>query len=153
AAGAVFALWIASRKRIAAETIGRAEEHAFRLAKDAEREAENRRKEALVDAKEKAQDILAEAEPQARTERQQHVAVEQTLARREAQILDRQTAIERLERDLHARESVVGSREQRAEASAKKYDQLVSQQQHELERVASLTADEAKEILLRQIES
>ena len=37
AAGAVFALWIASRKRIAAETIGRAEEHAFRLAKDAER--------------------------------------------------------------------------------------------------------------------
>ena len=31
-------------------------------------------------------------------------------------------------------------------------EQLVAQQQHELERVASLTADEAKELLLKQIE-
>ena len=76
AAGAVFALWIASRKRIAAETIGRAEEHAYRLAKDAERDAETRRKEALVDAKEKAQEILAEAERQARSERQHQVTLE-----------------------------------------------------------------------------
>ncbi|HEX7793979.1 MAG TPA: ribonuclease Y [Vicinamibacterales bacterium] len=153
AAGAVFALWIASRKRIAAETIGRAEEHAFRLAKDAERDAETRRKEAVIDAKEKAQEILADAERQARAERQQQVTVEQTLARREAQLLDRQGAIERLERDLHTREAAVGTREHHAESSAKKYEQLVSQQQHELERVASLTADEAKELLLKQIES
>ena len=153
AAGAVFVLWIANRKRIAAETIGRAEEHALRLAKDAERDAETRRKEALVDAKEKAQEILAEAERQARAERQQQVSVEQTQARRDAQLVERQAAIERLERDLHAREGAVGSREQQAAASAKKYEQLVSQQQHELERVASLTADEAKELLLKQIEN
>jgi ribonucrease Y len=65
AAGAVFMLWIANRKRIAAETVGRAEEHAARLTKDAERDAETRRKEALIDAKEKAHEILAEAERQA----------------------------------------------------------------------------------------
>ena len=35
----------------------------------------------------------------------------------------------------------------------RKYERLVAQQQHELERVASLTADEAKELLLKQIES
>ena len=153
AAGAVFVLWVANRKRIAAETIGRAEEHALRLTKDAERDAETRRKEALVDAKEKAHEILAEAERQARADRQQQVTVEQTQARREAQLDDRQAAIERLERDLHARESAVGTREQQASAAAKKYEQLVAQQQHELERVASLTADEAKELLLKQIES
>jgi ribonuclease Y len=153
AAGAVFVLWIANRKRIAAETIGRAEEHALRLTKDAERDAETRRKEALIDAKEKAHDILAEAERQARAERQQQVTVEQTLARRDAQLTERQTAVERLERDLRARESAVGSREQQTSAAAKKYEQLVAQQQHELERVASLTADEAKELLLKQIEN
>jgi ribonuclease Y len=153
AAGAVFLLWVANRKRIAAETIGRAEEHAVRLTKDAERDAETRRKEALVDAKEKAQEILAEAERQARADRQHQVTIEQTQARREAQLVERQAAIERLERDLHARESAVGSREQQTAASAKKYEQLVAQQQHELERVASLTADEAKELLLKQIES
>ena len=38
-------------------------------------------------------------------------------------------------------------------ASAQKYERLVAQQQHELERVASLTADEAKELLIKQIEN
>src|SRR5262245_11612888 len=153
AAGAVFLLWISNRKRIAAETIGRAEEHAQRLTKDAERDAETRRKEALIDAKEKAHEILAEADRQARTERQQQIAVEQTLARREAQLAERQSAVERLERDLASREGTVTAREQQSAASAKKYEQLVVQQQHELERVASLTADEAKELLLKQIEN
>src|SRR5262245_56728558 len=107
-AGAVFAIWIATRKRIAAETTGRAEAQAERLVKDAERDAETRRKEMLLDAKEKAHEILTEAERQARTERQQQVSLEQTLARRDAQLLDRQAAIERLERDLQTREQTVG---------------------------------------------
>jgi hypothetical protein len=37
AAIAVFAAWVANRKRIAAETVGRAEEQALRIAKEAER--------------------------------------------------------------------------------------------------------------------
>ena len=44
AGAAVFAVWVANRKRIAAETIGRAEQEALRIAKDADREAEARRK-------------------------------------------------------------------------------------------------------------
>ena len=44
-AAAVFAVWIANRKRIAAETVGRAEEQALRIVKDAERDAETRKKE------------------------------------------------------------------------------------------------------------
>ena len=153
AAGAVFVVWIANRKRIAAETVGRAEEQALRLVKDAERDADTRRKETLLDAKERAHEILTEAERQARTERQQQQTVEQTQARREVQIADRLASIERLEKDLQAREKTVGAREQQAAAAATKYEQLVSQQQHELERVASLTADEAKELLLKQIEN
>ena len=38
AATAVLFVWIANRKRIAAETIGRAEEQALRIIRDAERE-------------------------------------------------------------------------------------------------------------------
>ena len=57
-AGAMFAVWIANRRRIAAETIGRAEEQAARIARDAERDGETRKKEALLEAKEKAHDIL-----------------------------------------------------------------------------------------------
>jgi ribonuclease Y len=151
-AGAVFAVWVANRKRIAAETIGRAEEQALRVTKDAERDAESRKKEALLDAKEKAHDLVSQAERQANQSRQQAQALEQTLSRREAAVTDRQTAQERLDKDLAGRERAVADREKRAEAASVKYEELVARQQHELERVASLSADEAKELLIKQIE-
>ena len=153
AAGAVCAWWVANRKRIAAETIGRAETQAARIVKDAERDAETRKKESLLEAKEKAHELLMEAERQARQERQQAATFEQTLARRDASLTDRQTAVERLEKDLSAREKALHDREKSAAAAAAKYEQLVAAQQHELERVASLTAEEAKELLVKQMES
>jgi len=151
-AGAMFAAWVANRKRIAAETVGRAEEQAQRVARDAERDAETTKKEALLAAKEKAHDILMEAERQARSDRQQASTLEQTLLRREAAAAERQGAIDRLDKELAAREQALRLREQTAKAAAAKYEELVAQQKHELERVAGLTADEAKELLIKQIE-
>jgi ribonucrease Y len=152
AAALVFALWVANRKRIAADTIGRAEEQARRTLKDAERDAETRKKEALLDAKEKAHDLLMDADRQANQSKQAAAALEQTLGRRESALAERQIGIDRLEKELTARDRTVSEREKTSIAAATKYDRLVAQQQHELERVASLTADEAKELLLKQIE-
>jgi len=153
AAGIVYAVWLSNRKRLAAETVGRADEHAARLIKDAERDAEARKKEALLEAKEKAHEMLREAEQQARKDRQQADNVEQTLRRREASLSERQTTLERNEKDVAGRDRAVSDREKAVAASAKKYEELVARQQHELERVASLTADEAKELLIKQIEA
>jgi ribonuclease Y len=153
AAGVVYAVWLANRKRHAADTVGRAEDQASRLVKDAERDAENRKKEALLEAKEKAHEILREAEQQARKDRQQADTLEQTLNRREASLSERQTTVERTEKDLASRDRSVAEREKNVEAATTKYADLVARQQHELERVASLTADEAKELLLKQIEA
>ncbi len=152
-AAAVFTVWIANRKRIAAETVGRAEEQALRIVKDAERDAETRKKEALLDAKEKAHELLVEAERQAHAERQRSASVEQSLTARDAQLAERQRTIERLERDLAARDRAVTEREKSTAAAAARYEHLVATQQRELERVAGLTADEAKELLVRQMEA
>jgi len=152
AAAAVYALWVANRKRIAAETVGRAEEQALRIVKDADRDADTRKKEALLDAKEKAHEILMEAERQARQDRQQSAALDQALSRREMAATDRQAAIERLEKELNSRDRALSEREKSAAGAATKYEQLVAQQKHELERVAGLTGEEAKELLIKQIE-
>jgi ribonuclease Y len=151
-AAAVFAVWVANRKRVAAETVGRAEEQALRIIKDAERDAETRKKEALLDSKERAHDLLVEAERQMRLERQQVGVLEQALARRDHGLTERQTTLERLEKDLNARDRTVTEREKTSAAAVAKYERLVAEQQRELERVASLTAEEAKELLLKQIE-
>jgi ribonuclease Y len=152
AAAAVFAFWNASQKRVAAETIGRAEERAARLVKEAERDAETLKKEALLAAKEKAHELLVDAERQATQQRQQATTLEQTLARRDATLADRQAASERVEKELAARDRAVSDREKATAAAASRYEQLVASQQRELERVAGLTAEEAKDLLIKQME-
>ena len=153
AAAAVFAVWVANRKRIAAETVGRAEENARRITKEAERDAENRKKETLLEAKEKAHDVLVEAERQARQDRQQAATLEQALARRATSLADRETSVDRLDKELTARERTVGEREKSALDAAAKYERLVADQQRELERVAGLTGEEAKELLVKHMEA
>src|SRR5213596_812312 len=93
-----------------------------------------------------------EAVRQARQDRQQAATLEQTLSRREAAVAARQAAIDRIEKDLAGRDRAVSDRERSAATAAAKYEQLVAHQKHELERVAGLTAEEAKELLLKQIE-
>ncbi len=153
AASAVFAYWVATRKRIAAETVGRAEEQASRTLREAEREAESRRKEALLDAKERAHELRLEAEQYARDHRQQIAGMEQIVARREAALEEQSDRQDRTAAEFRQREAALAAREQEADAASRKYQELVARQQHELERVSGLTADEAREILLRQIEA
>jgi ribonuclease Y len=153
AAAAVFAVWVANRKRIAAETIGRAEEEARRIAKEAERDAEARKKETLLEAKEKAHEVLVEAERQARRDRQEATNLEQALTRRDAVLTEREAAAERFDKDLAMRERVAKEREKASLEAAAKYERLVAEQQHELERVAGLTAEEAKDLLVRRMEA
>jgi len=65
-AALVFALWVANRRRIAAQTIGKADEHAARVIREAEREVETRKKEALLEAKEKAHELMLDVHEKGR---------------------------------------------------------------------------------------
>ena len=154
AAGAVvFAYWVANRKRIAAETTGRAEEQAARIIKDAERDAETRKKEALLEAKEKAHEMRMQAEREARDKSQQLSEAEQQLRRRETALAEKLLTNDRKERELAVQAQTMTEREKATAAAATRYEQLVAAQQHELERLSSLTTEEAKELLIKQIEA
>jgi ribonuclease Y len=150
---AVFLAWLANRKRLASDTVGRAQELAARMAKDAERDAENKKKEALLETKERAHEMLVEAERQARERRQQLAAIEQTLNRRDEKLTERLSGIEHRDKDARAQEQALVKRERATAEAAARYEQLVTEQQRELQRVAGLTADEARDILLKQMEA
>jgi ribonuclease Y len=150
---AVLFFWLANRKRQAQETIGRAEELAARMAKDAERDADTKKKEALLEAKERAHELLVEAERQARERRQQLNALEQTLTRRDEKLTERLGAIEQRDKEFRAQEQALGKREKASTEAAAKYERLVADQQRELQRVAGMTADEARDSLLKQMEA
>src|SRR6187402_1679416 len=107
AAGAVLAYWVANRKRIAAETIGRAEEQALRIIRDAERDAETRKKEALLEVKEKAHELRTEAERVSREKAQQLSDAEQKLRRQESSLQDKLSTAERREKELQAQSTAI----------------------------------------------
>ncbi len=153
AAGAVYAYWLANRKRIAAETVGRAEEQALRILRDAERDAEARRKEALLEAREKAHEILADAGRQAAVRTQEVEARTHAIAGEQRALADRMAAAERLEKDVAARVRALEASERAAADAQARAEALVIERNRELQRVAGLSADEAKDLLLRQIES
>jgi ribonuclease Y len=149
----VLAYWVANRKLIAAETIGRAEEQALRIIRDAERDAETRKKEALLEVKEKAHELRTEAERVSREKAQQLSDAEQKLRRQESSVQDKISTAERREKELQAQATAIAEREKSTQAAAAKYEKLVASQQHELERLSGLTTEEAKDLLLKHIEA
>ncbi len=150
---ALYLFWLANRRRLAADTVGRAEEQAARLVKDAERDAETKQKEALLEAKERAHEMLVDVERQIRERRQQLGAVEQTLNRRDEKLTEQLTVIEHRDKEMRTQEQAIAKREKATAESAAKYESLVAERQRELQRVAGMTSDEAKDSLLKQMEA
>ena len=130
-----------------------AEQQAEHFRQQAARDADGIRKEAALEAREKAHELAAEAERAARDRRQEIVTLEQSLAEKTRALADRIATADRLEQDLRAREKALAALEERAAAGAARAEQLVADRQRELQRVAGLTGDEARELLLKQIEA
>ena len=129
------------------------EQHAQNLLKQAERDAETLRKEASVAAREKAHEIASEAEREARERRQEILTLEQALADKTRALADRLTATDRLEQELRAREKALAASQQALEVAQARTEQLVADRQRELQRVAGLTMEEARELLMKQHEA
>jgi ribonuclease Y len=151
--GAVFGWYLATRRREAARVIEQAALDAERITRDARRDADALRKEALLEAKERAHELRLDAEKQIRDRSDALALMEQSIARRDAAATEQRAHTEEQQRALRAREQVINERDRATQATAARFDQLVAERQRELERVASLTADEARDTLLKQMES
>ncbi|HTL45529.1 MAG TPA: ribonuclease Y [Vicinamibacterales bacterium] len=147
------ASWFAGRRRAAAAMIADAQRAAAADRQQAQREADTLKKEAAIEAREAAHTLVANAEQQARARRDEIIGLEQSLADRTRALADRLTAVEAVERELAAREAAAADIRARAEADVARAEQLVAERQRELQRVSGLSADEARELLIKQIEA
>ena len=149
----VFGVWLVTRRKIAADTVGRARDEAQSLLQNAEREIGARRKETELAVREQAQNLRHETENHARKRREELAALERDLNDRKRALTERSTGVDRAARELRTREDTVIEREAEAAAEETRCHELVEQTQAELQRVSGMTADEAKELLVRQLES
>jgi ribonuclease Y len=108
-------------------------------------ETQAKEKEILLGAKEEAIQIRAQAEAESKTRRDEVLRLEQRVATREEN-LDRK--LETLER----REAAYSEREQQQEAVRLELEDLRKAKIAEVERVSGMTSQEARDLLLRELE-
>lgn len=109
------------------------------------KEIEAKRKEILLEAKEEAFKIRAEIERDNKEKRAEIQRLERRLTQKE-ETLDR-----RLD-NLDQKERGIAQLETETQTRLEEADKLLNRQRTELERISRLSADEAKDVLLRQVE-
>ncbi len=130
-----------------------ARKDAERQLEEARRQAEARRREAEIEAKEKVLAARSEFDKQANARRQEIAAVEKRLVQKE-ETLDRKTAqIEQRLSEFDKREKELNRRQKEIEGLDEEFRGLIEEQRHKLEAISGLTAEQAKQNLIRSIEN
>ena len=135
----------AVRSRMGAGRLTDAQEQADRILEDANRRADAQMKEAHVSAREELLQQRSEVERELSDRRAEMVKVEERLLARESQVESRAE-------ELARREQSIADRDAHAKQLQEELKSARDQQLAELERVAGMTATQAREGLLQRVE-
>ncbi|HHV56700.1 MAG TPA: ribonuclease Y [Firmicutes bacterium] len=146
AAVAALIVGYAARKYIAEAKIASAEEEARRILEEAKKDAEAKKREALLEAKEEAHRVRSELERENRERRAE-------LQRLERRLVQREESLDRKLEGLEKKEELLEKREKVIQATQDKLEETYRAQVRELERISGLTSDEARNLLLSNVEN
>ena len=122
-----------------------------KLIEAARAEATELKRAAQLEAKEAALKATAEAERDVKDRRSELAQSEEALRRREEELAKKQGSLSGREADLERKEKSVSGREQAAEATAKRAEDLVAEGKARLEKVAGMSAEQARAELMQQV--
>ena len=140
------------RKSVAEAKIAGAKDAAEQILEDAKRDAEALKKEALLEAKDDIHKLRSEAEREIRERRNELLKQENRLLQKEENLDRKDESLNKREILLEKKDDSLTQRQQHIEQKESKVDEMVRTQQAELERISSLTRDEAKSIIIERTE-
>ncbi len=132
-------------RQTSAKDAGSIEAKARTVLADAERDADTRRREALVEAKDQILKLRGEFEEDLKTRRSELDRRETRIDERERHIEGKDNEIERQSRELAAKEEALAKQRESVEGE-------VEEIRRQLEKVAGMTAAEAKQVLIKKVE-
>lgn len=133
------------RKKIAASKLGIAEKEATKTIEEATREAEALKKEVLLEAKEEIHHNRQEVEKELRDRRKD-------LDRLERRVMQKEELVDKKTENVEKKENVILEKEQEIDKSQRDIQIILAQQLKELERLSGFTSEEAKDLLLANVE-
>jgi len=138
-------LGIAYRKKVAESKINSAEEESKKIVSMAKIEAENLKKAKIIEAKEEIVNSRNELDQEIKERRGE-------IQKQEARLIQKEENLERRADNYEKKEEDLSLREKEIENERQKIVELHEQEIQELQKIASLSKEEAKEILLKEVE-
>ncbi len=133
------------RKNVGERAIGSAEQKAKNLILDAEKKSESIKKEIVLEAKEDASRIRSSLDREIRDRRNE-------LSRSERRLLQKEESLDRKIENIEKKEANITRKQETLEKKNKEVDGFIEKQIQELEKISGYTREEAKEILLSELE-
>jgi ribonuclease Y len=149
--GAVIGFFVI--KRIGRGEIESAKRYKERTINDAHRQAKTIKKEALVRAKDNFYQMKVEFEKETREKREQLLAFEKRLYHKEETLDKKNEQCEKKEISVANRERNAERIEEDLIKKHKDLEALLVEQRHELEKLAGISSRDAKELLMKSMES
>ncbi len=142
----MFPLAVNYRKRTAEKEIGSAEEEAKRIINESIKSAETKKREMLVEAKEDIQQSRNEYEKEVRDSRN-------SLQKQERRLQQKEESLDRKADQYERKEEELAKKMANVSATQTEVSEIKRAQLETLERISGMTTDEAKEYLLKNVES
>lgn len=139
------AIGYTARKRTAEAQIGSAEDQARQIITDAQEKALAEKKSAIVEAKEEIHKMRQELDRDTKDRRNE-------LSRQERRVVQKEENLDRKMESLEKKEQLLSKKETRLNESQAQLDSMQEKENAELERIAALTKDEARTILMNELE-
>ena len=136
---------VAIRKKIAESKIKGAENEAKQILELANKEAENKKKEEIFKAKEQIMQERKDLEQEIRERRGE-------IQKQESRIIQKEENLDRKEEALEKKERETDKKYQELDEKEKELENAVNEQIEKLQQIAGLSAEEAKKILLSEVE-
>ena len=133
------------RKNVMEKKIGRTEEFARNLLEESTRKAEEKKKEAVLEAKEEIIRLKSDLDKEIRDRRAE-------VSRQERRINQREETLDKKLDNLEHREESLNQKYAEAERLEQEAQAFHDQQQSELERISSMTMEEARQVLMTRIQ-
>ena len=144
--------WFISR-RIGEMKLGKAEELAKKIVEEAEKESEIKKKEAVLEAKDEWYKAKINFEKELQIKKAEFGRQEKRLSERESHLDRKVDILGKKERDIQNREKILFAREKAVRSKSEELDHLIADQNKQLEKIAQMTSEEAKKLLMENLES
>ncbi len=134
------------RRKVAEAAIGSAEEEAKRIVDDAYKAAQNKKKEVLLEAKDEIHKARVEADRENKERRNE-------ISRQERRIQQKEENLDKKTESLEKKDEKLNEKMKELDAQKESLEKVHEKQLEELERISGLSVEDAKQFLLKNVES